>query len=188
MLQVGMIDAAAKRTLQMRAGFLGVGLLLLAGCSNDRLDTTGSIGGSPEPVTAAPSGRITRAPLAAPDATRSVAAAPSAALPGSAAPRGAASPNTAAPNVDMAGRWFLAADDGRRCGMNFGAPGRAGEGSIAPESGCPGQFFTSRRWLFDQGSLLIRDHNGAPLAQLAMAGAGHFDGTAVDGQHVSLAK
>ncbi len=182
-----MIDAAATRTLQARAGFLGVALLLLAGCGNDRLDTTGSIGGSPEPVTAAPSGRITSAPLPAPNATQNAAAAPSAPPPGAASPS-AASPGAAPPNVDMAGRWFLAADDGRRCGMNFGAPGRAGEGSIAPEGGCPGQFFTSRRWLFDQGSLVIRDHNGAPLAQLAMAGAGHFDGTAVDGQHVSLAK
>jgi hypothetical protein len=181
-----MINAAAKRMLQARAGFLGVGLLLLAGCSNDRLDTTGSIGGSPEPVTAAPSGRITSAPLAAPGAARTAAAAPDAAPPSVASPN-TVPPSTASPNVDMAGRWFLAAD-GRRCGMNFGAPGRAGEGSIAPEGGCPGQFFTSRRWLFDQGSLVIRDHNGAPLAQLAMAGAGHFDGTAVDGQHVSLAK
>ena len=49
------------------------------------------------------------------------------------------------------------------------------EGTIAPEGGCPGNFYTSRKWTFEQGSLVIRDHNGQPLGQLALAAPGRFD-------------
>ena len=57
----------------------------------------------------------------------------------------------------------------------------AGEGTIAPEGGCPGNFYTSRKWTFEQGALVIRDHNGQPLAQLALAGPGRFEGKATNG-------
>ena len=60
--------------------------------------------------------------------------------------------------------------------MTFGAAApAASEGTIAPEGGCPGKFFTSRKWTFDQGGLTIRDHNGQPLAQLSDAGR-RFEG------------
>jgi hypothetical protein len=70
--------------------------------------------------------------------------------------------------------------------MNFGA-GEA-EGTIAPEGGCPGNFYTSRKWTFEQGSLVIRDHNGQPLGQLALAAPGRFDGKATTGQPVVLTR
>jgi len=41
--------------------------------------------------------------------------------------------------------------------------------TIAPEGGCPGNFYTSRKWTFEQDALVIRDHNGQPLGQLALA-------------------
>ena len=52
--------------------------------------------------------------------------------------------------------------------MTFGAAAPAAvEGTIAPEGGCPGKFFTSRKWTHDQAGLTLRDHTGQPLAQLA---------------------
>ncbi len=60
--------------------------------------------------------------------------------------------------------------------MTFGAANaQAPDGTIAPEGGCPGKFFTSRKWTYDQGGLIMRDHTGQPLAQLTGAG-GRFDG------------
>ena len=57
--------------------------------------------------------------------------------------------------------------------MTFGAAGAAAvEGTIAPEGGCPGKFFTSRKWTYDQAGLTMRDHTGQPLAQLSEAASG----------------
>ena len=65
----------------------------------------------------------------------------------------------------MAGRWVLASAGSSQCNMNFGGTPDAPEGTIAPEGGCPGNFYTSRKWTFESGSLVIRDHKGAPLPQ-----------------------
>ncbi|MGP0094033.1 MAG: AprI/Inh family metalloprotease inhibitor [Xanthobacteraceae bacterium] len=106
----------------------------------------------------------------------------------------AAPEKPAPPPVDMAGRWLLASTDGRKCGMTFttASPANASAsapGKIAPEGGCPGKFFTSRSFIFDQsGSLVIRDHTGAPLGQLSFAGSGRFDGQGTDGQTLSLTR
>jgi hypothetical protein len=93
-----------------------------------------------------------------------------------------------APPEPMAGRWQLAAIGASQCNMNFGGTPDAGEGTIAPEGGCPGNFYTSRKWTFEQGSLVIRDHNGQPLGQLALASPGRFDGKATGGQQVTLTR
>ena len=93
-----------------------------------------------------------------------------------------------APAEPMAGRWQLAAVGASQCAMNFGGTPDAGEGTIAPEGGCPGNFYTSRKWTFEQGSLVIRDHNGQPLGQLALASPGRFDGKATSGQQVTLTR
>ena len=71
--------------------------------------------------------------------------------------------------------------------MNFGnAPG-AGQGTIAPEGGCPGNFYTSRKWTYERGTLIMRDHKGEPLAELSFA-AGRFEGHQPDGAAVSLSR
>ena len=44
------------------------------------------------------------------------------------------------------------------CVITEAAPGNMG--AIAPEGGCPGNFYTSRKWTIEQGSLVIRDHTG----------------------------
>ncbi len=103
-------------------------------------------------------------------------------------PFGGATP-PAAPSltVDMTGRWILAAPNAPSCGMNFaGAPG-AREGTVAPEGGCPGKFFTSRHWMLDQNALTINDHENQPLAHLTLAD-GAFEGQATAGMPVTLSR
>ena len=89
------------------------------------------------------------------------------------------------PPIDLAGRWRLTAAAGGACFMTLGdAPGAA-QGAIAPEGGCPGNFFTSRKWTFEHDALIIRDHKGQPLAQLSFTG-GHFEGKDDNGGTLSL--
>ncbi|MBZ0146615.1 MAG: hypothetical protein K8F62_03610, partial [Pseudorhodoplanes sp.] len=54
------------------------------------------------------------------------------------------------PQVDMTGRWVLVSPGRGQCNMNFGGGPGAPNGGIAPEGGCPGNFFTSRNWNFEQ--------------------------------------
>ena len=90
--------------------------------------------------------------------------------------------------VDMSGRWRLASAGRGECAMTFQAvPGAMG-GTIAPEGGCPGNFFTSRKWGFEQSSLVIRNYDGEPLAQLTLAAATRFDGKSVTGEPVTLTR
>ena len=101
---------------------------------------------------------------------------------------GALSSQPSAPPAAMAGRWLFSSPSRGQCNMTFGAANAtASEGTIAPEGGCPGKFFTSRKWTYDQNGLTMRDHNGQPLAQLSGAG-GHFDGKATTGEPVALAR
>lgn len=85
----------------------------------------------------------------------------------------------------MSGRWLLAAPNAPSCGMNFsGGPG-AREGRLAPEGGCPGRFFMSRRWSFGSSGLSIVDDDGQTLATLSYAN-GRFEGQAAGGLPVTL--
>ena len=52
--------------------------------------------------------------------------------------------------------------------MNFAHTPAAAQGTIAPEGGCPGNFFTSRKWTFEHGALIIRDHKSEVLAELCL--------------------
>jgi hypothetical protein len=91
--------------------------------------------------------------------------------------------------INMAGRWLLSQPNRGQCNMNFSGGPQASEGSIAPEGGCPGKFFTSRKWTLEAGNVIIRDHNGEQLAQLSPAGAGRFfEGPSTSGERVMLAR
>ena len=95
-------------------------------------------------------------------------------------------PQAGAPPVSLAGRWQLSSPSRGQCNMTFGASGpTAADGTIAPEGGCPGKFYMSRKWTYDQAGLTLRDHNGQPLAQLAGEG-GNFQGKATSGEPVAL--
>jgi hypothetical protein len=114
--------------------------------------------------------------------------------PQEAPPPAAEPPPVAPPPVDVAGRWQLSAAAGGSCFMTFGgAPNAAvtagGEphGPIAPEGGCPGNFFTSRKWTFEDGALIIRDFKGRPLAHLSYVG-GHFEGQDKTGGALTLSR
>jgi hypothetical protein len=96
-------------------------------------------------------------------------------------------PAPAPPPVDLAGRWRFAEAGRGTCFMNFGnAPG-AIQGTIAPEGGCPGNFFTSRKWTFEHDLLMIRDHKGEPLARLSFS-SGRFEGHEPGGAVLSLSR
>ena len=93
-----------------------------------------------------------------------------------------------APATPMAGRWLFSSPGRGQCNMTFGAANAAAsEGTVAPEGGCPGKFYMSRKWTYDQNGLTMRDHNGQPLAQLS-GGGGRFDGKAASGEPVALAR
>src|ERR1700739_3204159 len=94
-------------------------------------------------------------------------------------------PSVQPPPIDLAGRWRLAAASGG-CLMTLAAMPGAGEGTIAPAGGCPGNFFTSRKWTFEHDMLIIRDHKSDTLAELAFS-AGRFQGQDTGGGSVTLA-
>ena len=100
----------------------------------------------------------------------------------------AAMPQPMAPPTAMAGRWLFSSPSRGQCNMTFGAANAAAsEGTIAPEGGCPLKFFTSRKWTYDQTGLTMRDHTGAPLAQLS-GGGSQFDGKATSGEPAALSR
>jgi hypothetical protein len=88
---------------------------------------------------------------------------------------------------DMVGRWFLAAPNAPPCGMNFGGTPGAQQGTITPDGGCPGKFFTSRHWALERGALVINDNENQPLAHLTFA-SGRFEGQAIAGMAVTLSR
>ena len=90
--------------------------------------------------------------------------------------------------VDMTGRWVLATPGAGYCGMNFASAPGAHEGTIAPEGGCPGKFFTSRRWAIEQNAVVIRNHAGEMLAQLNATEPSRLEGQAASGEQVSLTR
>jgi hypothetical protein len=90
--------------------------------------------------------------------------------------------------VEMNGRWVLSSTTGGVCAMNFSTAG-ASDGTIRPEGGCPGKFFTSRKWTYENNSLVIRNHNNEPLGQLSTIAPGRFEGQmSAGGTPISLVR
>jgi hypothetical protein len=98
-----------------------------------------------------------------------------------------APPPPAPPPIDLAGRWKLAVAGGSTCAVTLGNSAGASEGSVAPAGGCPGKFFTSRKWTFEHDRLIIRDHKGEVLVELSFA-EGHFQGQGTGGAAVTLTR
>lgn len=91
------------------------------------------------------------------------------------------------PPISLNGRWRFAAAGTGACFMNFAQTGGAAQGTIAPEGGCPGSFFTSRKWTFEHSALIIRDHKSDVLAELSFA-SGRFEGHQAGGGALSLSR
>ena len=98
-----------------------------------------------------------------------------------AAPRGG-------PPIEMSGRWVLAATGSSSCGMVFNSTAGALEGTVAPEGRCPGKLLNTRKWTFEQNSLILRNHNGDPLAQLVSSEPGRLEGRSMTGDSISLTR
>lgn len=126
---------------------------------------------------------LTAAAVGACTTTPQLTAAPSEQAQPSAPP---APPPPQPPPIDVSGRWRLAAASGA-CLITLGAMPGAAEGTIAPAGGCPGNFFTSRKWTFEHNMLIIRDHKSETLAELSFS-AGRFQGQATGGGSITLAK
>jgi hypothetical protein len=93
----------------------------------------------------------------------------------------------APPPIDLAGHWKLSVAGGGACTVTIGNSAGASEGSIAPAGGCPGKFFTSRKWTFEHDRLIFRDHKGEVLVELSFAD-GHFQGQGTAGAAVTLTR
>jgi hypothetical protein len=91
------------------------------------------------------------------------------------------------PPVDLAGKWKLAVTGGGACVMTLGDTAGAVEGTVAPAGGCPGSFFTSRKWTFEHDTLIIRDHKGAALVELSFAD-GRFQGKGTNGAAITFTR
>lgn len=98
-----------------------------------------------------------------------------------------AAPALTPPPVAMAGRWRLSSPGAGGCAVTFAAQAGAAEGALAPEGGCPGNFYTSRKWSFEGAALILRDHTGKSLGQLTFAD-GRFEGQSSGGQAITLAR
>jgi Protease inhibitor Inh len=101
-------------------------------------------------------------------------------------PTPAPPPPPTPPPVDLAGKWRFSAAAGGACLMTLGDTPGAAEGTVAPAGGCPGNFFTSRKWTYDHDRLIVRDHKGNVLVELSFAD-GRFQGQGPNGA-VTLAR
>jgi Protease inhibitor Inh len=118
-------------------------------------------------------------------ADQTVAIPPAPAAPAEAPPPPAP---PAPPPVDLAGKWKLSAAGAGGCFVTLGnTPNTVNTGTIAPAGGCPGNFFTSRKWSFEDNLLNIRDHKGNVLAQLSFADGG-FNGKDTAGGAIILVR
>jgi len=107
--------------------------------------------------------------------------------PKPAAAPAAPAPARPAPPIDVGGRWKLKSPEvGGACTLTLTTAANASEGSISPESTCPGDFYNSRRWVFDRGNLIIRSQRGEMLGQLVLTAGESFEGRSSFGQRISL--
>jgi hypothetical protein len=87
----------------------------------------------------------------------------------------------------MPGRWTLSVPNAQSCALEFtGTPG-ARSGKVAPDGGCPGGFYLSRRWAMEGSALTITDDQSRPLAQFKPNGV-RFEGQSAAGTPVRLAR
>jgi len=96
-------------------------------------------------------------------------------------------PTSAALDSSLVGRWILSAPNAPSCGLEFRGPPEARSGTVAPDGGCPGGFYMSRRWAMEGGALTITGNENQPLAQFKSAGT-HFEGQSTAGSPVTLAR
>jgi hypothetical protein len=87
----------------------------------------------------------------------------------------------------LSGRWILSTPNAPSCGLEFGGTPGTRTGKVAPDGGCPGGFYMSRRWAMEGDALTITDDKRQPLAQLKPNGT-RFEGQSIVGAPVTLAR
>jgi Protease inhibitor Inh len=96
--------------------------------------------------------------------------------------------STASPTDEsVLGRWLLATSNAPPCGLELGGTPGTRSGKVAPDGGCPGNFYMSRRWVMEGGTLMIANERNEPLAQFKPAGR-QFEGQSTAGTPVILAR
>jgi hypothetical protein len=131
---------------------------------------------------------VSSVPRPAARAARYVVIAATLALGGCLSDPGPSVTTSVAPStINMAGRWALTAGGGTTCAINL-TNITPTEGEVRPEGGCAGNFFTSRKWALESGMVVLRDHNGQPLARLKQLAAGRYEGQSTGGQPVELVR
>jgi hypothetical protein len=98
---------------------------------------------------------------------------------------GSSAPAAAPIDASMTGRWILAAPNSPSCGLEFRGAEGARNGAVAPDGGCPANFYMSRRWAMEGSVLTIADEENRPLAQLRPGGA-RFEGQLANGVPLTL--
>jgi hypothetical protein len=96
-------------------------------------------------------------------------------------------PPPAPPPIDLAGKWKLSVAAGGGCFMTLTDNPGAAEGAVAPAGGCPGNFFTARKWSYEHDRLIIRDHKSEVLIELAFDN-GRFAGKDLSGGAITLVR
>jgi Protease inhibitor Inh len=102
-------------------------------------------------------------------------------------PLGSSAPAPAPVDDSMTGRWTLSAPNAPPCSLEFGGAAGARAGSVAPDGGCPGNFYMSRRWAIEGSALTIAGQESQPLAQLRLVGT-RFEGQSSAGMLVTLSR
>jgi Protease inhibitor Inh len=100
---------------------------------------------------------------------------------------GSSAPASAPIDATMTGRWILTAPNSPSCGLEFAAASSARAGTVTPDGGCPGSFYTSRRWALEGDALTITNDQNQPLAQFKSAGT-HFEGQSGAGTPLTLSR
>jgi len=100
---------------------------------------------------------------------------------------GSSAPAPAPVDDSMTGRWILSSPNSPSCGLEFGGAVGARAGSVAPDGGCPGNFYMSRRWAIESGVLTITGQESQPLAQLKVVGT-RFEGQSSAGTPITLSR
>ncbi|MGC1571747.1 MAG: AprI/Inh family metalloprotease inhibitor, partial [Pseudolabrys sp.] len=83
---------------------------------------------------------------------------------------GSSAPTPTPADSSIPGRWMLNVPNAPSCGLEFGGAPGARTGKVAPDGGCPGSFYMSRRWAMEGDALTITDGESRPLAQLKSNG------------------
>ena len=90
-------------------------------------------------------------------------------------------------DLTIPGRWILSTANAPTCGLEFSGAAGGRTGSVSPDGGCPGKFYTSRRWSMDEGAIAITDAENRPLAHFRLVGD-RYEGQSTNGTLMTLSR